>query len=409
VARDATARAPARDEPRYVQGPNRSELWAHFHSGAVVRVEAGRVRRYPGLEGPAPLTRSFYLQLLALDLRAEHVLDAGCGSGIGTAQLADAFARVTGIDRDRLALEYAGRYEPRARYLRVTLGAGVRLEPCQAVICADLLGHVSNPECVVAELRAACARDARLLVAEPQADPFQCLLPPARRAFSRRGLEALLIRGGFEIETWCDSGSFLIAVARPCLAPGYELVQSAIALIRQKRPAAALELVRRVDAHVPSPLGLEAQLVEARARLELAELDAVLEIVERAGSNHPDDPRPLLAQAALALEGGSATRAADLAARAVRLDPGDASAARAAARLADVLGHPEASTAWQIAHSLAPDDSEAAVRVADELRAQGQTSEARAVLQRQHEYEKDAGSVPRAPASPGRSIRSGHG
>ncbi|MBN1609556.1 MAG: methyltransferase domain-containing protein [Polyangiaceae bacterium] len=406
MIRDLTSRAVARDEPRYVQGPSRSELWAHFHSGAVVRVESGRVRRYPGLEGPAPPTRSFYLQLLALDLRAEHVLDAGCGSGIGTAQLAGAFPSVTGVDKDRIALEYAGRYEPRAQYVRATFGAGLRLEPCQAAICADLLGHVSDPELVVAELRSACVRDARLLVAEPQADPFQCLLPPARRAFSRRGLEALLIRSGFEIETWCDSGSFLIAVARPCLAPGYERVQSAVALIRQQRPAAALELIRRVDAHVPSRLGLEAQLVEARARLELAELDTVLDIVQRAESNHPYDPRPLLAQAALALEGGSVTRAAELAARAVRLDPGDASAARAAARLADVLGHPDASMAWQIAHNLAPSEPETAARLAEELRARGQMSEARAVLQRQREYEKDVGRSPRARASPGRAGRS---
>src|SRR5881398_401803 len=62
--------------------------------------------------------------------RAKRVLDAGCGAGYGSAELADVAERVTGIDIAAEAMEYA-----RAHYARPNLS--FEQASCTALPFAD--------------------------------------------------------------------------------------------------------------------------------------------------------------------------------------------------------------------------------------------------------------------------------
>jgi serine/threonine-protein kinase len=82
--------------------------------------------------------------------------------------------------------------------------------------------------------------------------------------------------------------------------------------------------------HASSPSFLEAYVLEADAlrqrfgaRRDAADLDAAFAALERARAIAPEDPRPLLAQVALALRGERLERAEEAVAELERLQPGD--------------------------------------------------------------------------------------
>src|SRR6185436_19268995 len=94
---------------------------------ASFSVECGRARCYPGLVGDAPDTRALYLVAADVLESARAVVDLGCGSGMGTAELSARFARVGAVDSDAVAVQFARQYLSRAQHLEVVqsqLGGG---------------------------------------------------------------------------------------------------------------------------------------------------------------------------------------------------------------------------------------------------------------------------------------------
>jgi len=105
-----------------------------------------------------PLRTRFILE--QIDTPAPRVLDVGCGAGILAEALAQAGARVTGIDLSPLALEaarqhaQAGGLEIEYRLIAAEALAEEQPESFDAVTCMEMLEHVPDPQKVVA----ACAR-----------------------------------------------------------------------------------------------------------------------------------------------------------------------------------------------------------------------------------------------------------
>ncbi len=83
--------------PQYQRSPKAHVYVAKFPE-ATLSVECGRARCYPGLAGDAPDTRGLYLAALPLLEGARSVVDLGCGSGMGTAELTARFTRVGAVD-----------------------------------------------------------------------------------------------------------------------------------------------------------------------------------------------------------------------------------------------------------------------------------------------------------------------
>ena len=100
-----------------------TRVWERLTSDAPVSriretVRAGRDRM-----------RSVMLSRLPEDLTGARVLDAGCGAGQMTAELAARGAHVTAVDISPALVEIARRRLPRAQERQVTFAAGDMLDP----------------------------------------------------------------------------------------------------------------------------------------------------------------------------------------------------------------------------------------------------------------------------------------
>jgi 2-polyprenyl-3-methyl-5-hydroxy-6-metoxy-1,4-benzoquinol methylase len=171
----SVSRRSTSTEPVYVDGTGRGEVWAHFPSGTIVRALRDRTRSYPKLAGEAPPTRAIYGALTRLAPNALRVIDAGSGSGAGTARLAEQFDTVIGIDRDPQAVAFAREYAPLASFETADLEELSRGDPADALIVCDVLGHVKRPAAVLRKLRARLSAGATVLIAEPTAHVSQHL------------------------------------------------------------------------------------------------------------------------------------------------------------------------------------------------------------------------------------------
>jgi SAM-dependent methyltransferase len=103
-------------------------------------------------------------------LRAERVLDVGCGTGAITAELARrSRGEVTGIDSDPAMVEFARQYAPDVRF---ELGDALELpfpdEHFDVVCCHFVLLWVQDPQRAVREMaRVTCKGGSVLICAEP--------------------------------------------------------------------------------------------------------------------------------------------------------------------------------------------------------------------------------------------------
>ena len=328
---------------------------AEFKSGARVAVNVSRARTYPGLKSTAPGTAAFYAAVEDLNL-AGPVLDAGAGSGEGSRILREAGREVVAVELDRAAAHFAREYSPGIRVIEADLCLDAPVSGMAAAVVADTLGHVADPEQFLRNVRACLATDATLLVAEPLAQVAQRLTAPARRAFTKEELGAMLTRAGFGVEGWLSSsGTFVACIARRIEDPVLEALDEAGSLATLGQFTQARELLERVR----TPRGaLALELLLAQGELAMAERagDLAARAFFQARDLEPHDARALTGLSRIALSIGESQDALRLAMDAVRAQPASALATATLAIVGERLEHPEAFNAWRAAVNLAPDD-----------------------------------------------------
>jgi tetratricopeptide (TPR) repeat protein len=351
----ATAPAAVSTAPTYAGDLRTGLFMAEFQSGAKVPVSVSRSRAYPGLTSTAPSTVPFYAAVEDLNLRGP-VLDAGAGAGEGTKTLTDAGRDVVAIELDHSAAHFLREYAPSARVIEADLCLDAPVKGMAAAVVADTLGHVADPEAFLRNVRACLAADATLLLAEPLAQLTQRLIAPARRAFTKQELTALLARAGFAIDGWLASaGTFVACVARRVEDAALDALRRAGELAEAGKYAAARQLLEgtRTERHA-----LSLELLLAQGELAMAERagDIAARAFFQARDLTPNDARALTGLSRIALSIGETDDALRLALDAVRGEPSSALAAATLAIVGERLEHPEAFNAWRAAVNLAPDD-----------------------------------------------------
>jgi tetratricopeptide (TPR) repeat protein len=341
--------------PTYAGDLRTGVFMAEFKSGARVPVRASRARAYPGLTSAAPSTAPFYAALEDLNLRGP-VLDAGAGSGEGARTLLSAGREVVAVELDRGAAHFMREFVPGVQVVEADLCLEAPVSDMAAAIVADTLGHVADPETFLRNVRACLAPAATLVIAEPLAQLAQRLTAPARRAFTKQELGAILTRAGFVVEGWlCTAGTFVACVARRIEDPMLEALSMAGTLAAENRFKEARELLERS----PTARGaLALEVLLAQGELAMAERagDLAARAFFQARDLDPSDARALTGLTRIALSIGENEDALRLAMDAVRAQPASALAAATLAIVGERLEHDEAFNAWRVAVNLAPDD-----------------------------------------------------
>ncbi|HKO94469.1 MAG TPA: methyltransferase domain-containing protein [Polyangiaceae bacterium] len=378
--------------PRYRRSPKARVYVAHF-PGSTLNVENGRARCYPGLAGDAPDLRSLYLAAAELLAPARSIVDLGCGAGIGCAQLAPHFEHISALDSDGVALEFAREYLGALPHVDVLLAPSTPVDAPRrhdAGCVVDVLGHTSNPVELLRSARRWIKDDGRLFLAEPRAYPTQALLPPVLRAFSRPALSQLLVRAGWEVESWLDEvGHFVACLARPSQDDGWVWLERGDQARRAGNQNAALEAYAQAAACGSIALGSEALLGSAEIHAERGGLDAACRCLLDAARNTPEHVRALAGIAEVSLFSGEARRALLIAVQALESDPCDLHAVQALARAAHRLEQPEAVASWRLANGLAPADLASAIELARMSAVGGKLEFAIWVLERVRGYRED--------------------
>jgi len=351
----ATAHSAVSTTPNY-SGDLRTGLFmAEFKTGARIAVNVSRARTYPGLASTAPGTLPFYAAVEDLNLEGP-VLDAGCGSGEGARALSEAGRQVVAVEIDRASAHFAREYAPGIQVVEADLCLDAPVSGMAAAVVADTLGHAADPEFFLRHVRACMAPGATLIVAEPLAQVAQRLIAPARRAFTKQELSAMLTRAGFSVEGWLTTtGTFVACVARRIEDPVLLELDEAGRLATLGRFKDARELLERTRTQ-RSALTLE--LLLAQGELAMAERagDVAARAFFQARDLDPQDARALTGLSRIALTIGESQDALRLAVDAVRAQPASALATATLAIVGERLEHPEAFNAWRAAVNLAPDD-----------------------------------------------------
>lgn len=378
--------------PRYRRSPKARVYVAHF-PGSSLSVENGRSRCYPGLAGDAPDLRSLYLAAAELLAPARSIVDLGCGAGIGSAQLAPHFERISAVDNDRAALEFAREYLASAPQVAVMSAEAVPADAGQrhdAGCVVDVLGHTPHPVEVLRLARRWIKDDGRLFLAEPRAYPTQALLPPVLRAFSRPALCQLLVRAGWEVESWLDEvGHFVACLARPSQDDGWVWLERGDAARLAGNPDAALAAYAQAAACGSRALGSEAWLGSAEVHAARGDLDAACRCLLDVAQSTPEHVRALSGIADVSLFSGDAHQALRISVQALESDPCDLRAVQSLAHAAHRLEQPDAVASWRLANGLAPADLTSAIELARLSAASGEVEFAIWVLERVRGYRAD--------------------
>ncbi len=379
--------------PQYLRSPKARVFTAQFPSLQSVSVETGRKRRYPGLIGAAPDTRALYGAAAQLLGSARRVLDLGCGSGIGTAELRCSFDDVTAVDIDPVAVEFARAYLPSVAVSQHD-GSFEGAVPAYDGICiVDVLGQSAAPAALLRTARRSLLAAGKLFIAEPRACPSQALMPPVVRAFSRPGLEHLLECAGLTPEAWFDAaGHFLVCVAQGTADDHFRFLAEADAALAAGQPEAALRAYARLPREASSALRTEALLGRARLFAARGELEAACQCVLEAAALRPESSRSLAGLAEVALMTGDATQSLELAIRALERDPCEVEAVQSLARAAENLQPGEAFATWRIANGLAPADLDTAIELSRLAAQRGEVPYAIWVLERLRDFRDDLSS-----------------
>ncbi len=351
----ATAPSAPLIAPTYSGDLRTGQFMAEFTNGKRVSINVSRARAYPGLTSTAPGTMPFYAAVEDLNL-AGPVLDAGSGSGEGARLLREAGREVVAVDLERSAVDFAREYAPGVQMFEADLCQVAPVSGMAAAIVADTLGHVADPELFMRNVRTCLAEGGTLLVAEPLAQLAQRLIAPARRAFTKQELGALLTRAGFSVEGWLStSGTFVACVARRIDDPALEAINQAGSLATEGRFTEARQLLEAARTTRPA---LALELLLAQGELAMAERagDLAARAFFQARELEPQDARALTGLSRISLSIGEHENALRLAMDAVRAQPASALAAATLAIVGERLEHPESFNAWRAAVNLAPDD-----------------------------------------------------
>ena len=381
-------------DPTYVQGRNRNELIAHFSSGTTVQVELGRRRRYPGLPGPSPPTHGCYRKFVELGLPFGHLLDFGCGAGMGLQWLLQSKSRVTGLDIEGRAVAFAKAYVPEAELLHADVRSRRVKLPGEAVLVVDLLGLLSDPVSLLRSVSQQVPNLQAVFVAEPIARSDQILIPPARRAFGLVGLRSILTRSGFEVDDWVTvEGEMLCVIGHPTREPAIESLMQAERAYLSHQTQPFLEACQSVLKSKSPRLCIEAALLEARLWFDLGQLDHSIAVLSDAVAWAPNDPRPLAGLSRLALSSGNQDQAIRLAEAATRTDPADLSAACSLALAYAGVEENRSFNAWKTANALAPDDASIARLLCAASLSEGRPNDGLLVMDRLAQYELRTGGL----------------
>jgi Flp pilus assembly protein TadD len=351
----ATAPKAVSTTPTYAGDLRTGLFMAEFHSGAKVPVSVSRSRAYPGLTSTAPSMLPFYAAVEDLNLRGP-VLDAGAGAGEGSRTLSEAGREVVAIELDHSAAHFLREYAPGVRVIEADLCLDAPVKGMAAAIVADTLGHVADPEAFLRNVRACMAEGATLLIAEPLAQLTQRLTAPARRAFTKPELGALLARAGFAVDGWlATAGTFVACVARRIEDPVLDALRRAGELAELGQFTAARQLLEGARTERPA---LTLEVLLGQGELALAERvgDVAARAFLQARDLAPNDARALTGLSRIALSIGETADALKLAMDAVQAEPSSALAAATLAMVGERLEHAEAFNAWRAAVNLAPDD-----------------------------------------------------
>jgi 2-polyprenyl-3-methyl-5-hydroxy-6-metoxy-1,4-benzoquinol methylase len=378
--------------PQYQRSP-KANVYAAVFPNRELEVEAGRRRRYPGLLGAAPDTRALYDAAAQVLSGAERVLDYGCGSGMGAAELRCHFEHVTAVDVDPAAVEFARAYLRSVEVLHDDGQSSVADELLHdAMVIVDVLGQSPMPDAALRAARRWLSPNGRVFIAEPRACPSQSLLPPMVRAFSPPNFVSLLARAGLEVEQWIEgAGNFIACVARPSASEEFRLLARADAEIAAGRVASAYSAYTSITSDAPPSLRTEALLGRAELLAASGDFGAACQAVLDAAALSPDHARPLAGLSEVSFLTGDMTRSLELAIGALERDPCEPSAVQSLARAAETLKEDEAFASWRIANGLSPADIGVASEVSRLAAARGEFMYAAWVLERLRDFHDDLG------------------
>lgn len=378
--------------PQYQRSPKANVFAAVFPNRAL-EIDVGRTRRYPGLFGLAPDTRALYDAAAQLLAGAGSVLDFGCGSGIGAAELRCHFRHVTAVDCDPLAVEFASAYLRSVCVQRDDAQAPAPPSPKHdGVVIIDVLGQTIAPDAALRAARRWLAPDGRMFIAEPRACPSQALQPPVVRAFSPPALVSQLARAGLEVVEWIEgTGNFVACVARAAPSDDFRLFADAHAALVAGRPAQALAAYAALREDAPRTLRTEALLGRAEVLAAAGDMSAACQAVLDAATLSPDDARSLASLSEVLFVTGDAPRSLEIAIGALERDPCEPNAVQSMARAAQSLQRDEAFASWRIANGLAPGDIGVASEASRLAAERGEHMYAIWVLERLREFHGELG------------------
>lgn len=379
----------------YVEGSLPGEVWAHFQSGVVVRAVRDRSCHFPGLKGSAPATLGLYRRFDELDIPANHVFDAGCGTGEGLRHLSAVYRRVTGIDRNVAVLNCAKQLAPHARLIHSDIATcNLRRDAAQLAYVIDVLGHIESPTPALLNISRNLEGARGLCVAEPRASIGQQLEPPQCRAFTGRTLYSVLIKGGFRIEEWLNvHHDFVAGYAVSSNGEAASMLYSAESELERGRLHVAETLARRACSVDSAALRLEALLTLARVQVQRSRRDAATATLLEAQRIDPSDARPQAGLALLARASGADSQAYALAREALALDPADLAAITSLATLLHETEPKQALQHWIAAHALAPEHEGIVARLCDAAVRVGELEVAIAALNQSRRFGSVAGGV----------------
>ena len=250
----------------------------------------------PALEDIRDDHKERYLWARASLSSSEHVLDAGCGVGYGSALLAENAHTVHALDISPDAIEYARRYWARPNVVHEVADLCFFNLPsntkCDAVIAFEVVEHLIEPRLFLHNAFNCLREGGRLFISVPNEKviPHTVTLNPFHlRHYTTEEIRMILFECGFDVRTVAsqntkeiiggDSGRFLILEAerrakRPNSIDLGALTQEALTA------SAGFIVTRAMAIHkaVKDTKSLKAKLDESKKALSIEESTSELQV-----------------------------------------------------------------------------------------------------------------------------------